>query len=213
MINFVAGLIISMKRESRYYEVSRKQIFLSVLIASLALTAVFNIGIYVGKRRVINAELKEEQQKLDNILSEIESIDFPISPNFNVEGQSEKKTKGGNLSESKKINSEIHEETHIREKNKVTKAEIVSKDKSVTKKKKYTVKIGTFTQRKNAEKLLNLIKSFGYESWIINDSDSQAFHVIVGKFNDIDLALSFGKELKTKHQFINGYIIKEFKDE
>jgi len=201
-----------MKREPRYYEVSRKQIFLSVFIASLALTAVFNIGIYVGKKRVINAEIKEEQQKFNNILSEIESIDYPINPDHDVEEQTKEKTKIESSLESKKLNSKINEENHIKEKNKETKTEIVSKEKSVTEKKKYTVKIGTFNHQENAENLLNLIKTFGYESWIINDLGAKAFHVIVGKFDNRDSAESFGKELQNKHNFIDGYIIVEFKD-
>ncbi len=196
-----------MKREPRYYEVSRKQIFLFIFIASLALTAVFNIGIYIGKRRVINAELKEEQQKIDNILSEIESINYSINYNHDTEEQIEKKPKTEDLSEKKKTNSELQKGIDIKDK-----AKISAEEKSFNETKKYTVKVATFTRQENAENLLNLIKTFGYESWIISDLDKKTFHVIIGKFNSRDLAESFGKELKNKHEFINGYIIREFKD-
>ncbi len=196
-----------MKREPRYYEVSRKQIFLFIFIASLALTAVFNIGIYIGKRRVINAELKEEQQKIDNILSEIESINYSINYNHDTEEQIEKKPKTEDLSEKKKTNSELQKGIDIKDK-----AKISAEEKSFNETKKYTVKVATFTRQENAENLLNLIKTFGYESWIISDLDKKTFHVIIGKFDSRDLAESFGKELKNKHEFINGYIIREFKD-
>jgi len=49
-------------QEKRVYEVTRGQIWVALIITAIALTITFEVGVWVGKKRVINAEREAAQQ-------------------------------------------------------------------------------------------------------------------------------------------------------
>ena len=49
-------------QEKRFFEVTRGQIWAALIITALALTIVFEVGVWVGKKRVINAEREAARQ-------------------------------------------------------------------------------------------------------------------------------------------------------
>ena len=51
------------RKPKKIYEVSLGKIWLILVIAAIALTVVFELGVWVGKRKVINTHIKEELQK------------------------------------------------------------------------------------------------------------------------------------------------------
>jgi hypothetical protein len=51
-----------MRREDRVFEITRVKVWIALVIAALALTAVFELGVFIGKKRAIRAQRKAEQQ-------------------------------------------------------------------------------------------------------------------------------------------------------
>jgi len=49
-------------QEKRVFEVTGGQIWAAVIIAAIALTIVFEVGVWIGKKRVINAERESARQ-------------------------------------------------------------------------------------------------------------------------------------------------------
>jgi len=76
---------------------------------------------------------------------------------------------------------------------------------------KYTVKLGTFSSQKNAENLVNALKSSGHNPWMKSESNETGtvYHVFVGKFDDINKAEEYGRSLQEKSPYITDYIIRE----
>lgn len=82
-----------------------------------------------------------------------------------------------------------------------------AEDKKVT----YTVKLGTFSSRENAEKLMNSLRSLGYSPSATSESigGQEVHHVYIGKFDDSAKAKEFGESLQGKSSYITDYMIKE----
>jgi len=195
-----------MIKEQRYFEVTRKQIFLAVVIASIALTIVFNIGLYVGKKRVINAEIKSEQEFAKKILSDMESSSHKInSVRSSIVLQNPMGITKNEQPDVPKQTSQKAQAKESKPPKQQEKADI-SNEKKSTDQFDYTVKIGAFSQKENAEKMINLLKSDGYEPWI--ESENNMYHVMLGRFSNAQIAGSFGDKLQSK-PYMNGYMIKQ----
>lgn len=83
--------------------------------------------------------------------------------------------------------------------------------KSESTEKEYTVKIGTFSSKKNTDDLLNSLKADGYEPQVLSDSngESKVYHVYIGKFKNKTEAEKFGNLLKENNTKVGDFLIRE----
>jgi len=194
-----------MRRRRRVFEVTGRQILFALIIASLALTVVFNIGVYVGKKRVINAELEAERQDETQKLADIISTDKKLSHDLVQDRLKSREKATRDTQAPANTNDEKLPSTP-------------SSDQPVKQPKiirtKYAVKVGTFSSYKNAEKLLELLKSSGYEPRLKSElsAGKKVYHILVGRFDNIDTAKQLGRSLQGKLPQITDYVIKEVQD-
>ena len=75
----------------------------------------------------------------------------------------------------------------------------------------YTVKIGTFSSKKNTDDLVNSLKAKGYEPKVRSDSngEGQVYHVYIGKFKSKSDAEKFGNSLKENNTKVGDFLIRE----
>jgi cell division septation protein DedD len=167
-----------MRSKKRVYEVTRDKILLILFLGTLALTVVYEIGVFVGKKRAIKAQMEVENydsiqaRKPDKVLAE---MDIP---------------------------------------HKVPKPQIKEPLKDEVEKMEYTVQVGTFGSRKNAENLVKLLESYEYKSWMdIQTSPERTLYlVMVGSFKTKEEAEDFGNEIKTSLSYITDYRIRKIEE-
>lgn len=75
----------------------------------------------------------------------------------------------------------------------------------------YTVKLGTFASKANADSLISSLKASGYNPRISfeMDGDKKIYHVYIGKFNTSGEAKEYGRSLKEKETSVTDYMIKQ----
>ena len=78
----------------------------------------------------------------------------------------------------------------------------------------YTVQVGTFGARQNAENLVAKLKSYEYKSWMKEESSSEGtlYSVLVGGFSTRDEAKQFGDLLKNNLSFVSSYMVREIQE-
>ena len=185
------------KRQKRTFVVTRGQIFFALLMAVVALTAVFEIGVSVGKKRIIDAErevMRRSNAKWDSTVPESDEKTSAAdsSPDASTRAAMKIPT-GGDLpieSPQERPTEQRQIETNIS---------------------KYTVQIGTFGSNKNAEELVALLKSYEYNSWLRSEPTAEGafYSVFVGGFSTRDEAKQFGESLKNRLSFVTDYMVRE----
>ncbi|HGE70683.1 TPA: hypothetical protein ENX78_07605 [Candidatus Poribacteria bacterium] len=219
------------RKRRTVYEVTGKQIAVTMLIATFALTLVFFIGVYVGKNIVINISLNEQNPNTPSIAEKFkETVKSTIRKNSNATEQGSDQQKASNPAVLKKpdiFSSAVSSDKNTEQQNVV--ADNVKTDKKtsqdlttdqgkeepkkvkVTDEKKYTVKVGTFTAYENAKKLFDSLKNSGYSPQIKSESSQEGnfYHVTVGEFDNIDKAKEYGNSMREKLEYVNDYVIKE----
>jgi len=211
---------LKVPKQRRAIEVSARQIVGVMFTAVIILTTVFYIGVNVGKKKVINAEI--EAQKYDEIkaLSRIaQAVDRAKDALYHDERSQKSNLSGNTTSTIKQISNKVAQNDKKLEQEKIpqtipkqpseekTKA---PKEEKVTEPQKslfYTVKLGTFSSEENAINLVNSIDELNYSPEI--KPDGEFFHVVIGKFSNKDKAKQFGDELVKKASSIENYLIKE----
>jgi len=75
----------------------------------------------------------------------------------------------------------------------------------------YTVKLGTFNSKDNADSLLKSLKASGYSPQMRSEivGDKKVYHIFIGKFSTSGKAKEFGSSLKEKETSVTDYMIKE----
>jgi len=75
----------------------------------------------------------------------------------------------------------------------------------------YTVKLGTFGSKNNADELVKSLKVAGYNPQVRTETvdDKKVYHIFIGKFNTSGEAKEFGRSLKEKETSVTDYMIKE----
>jgi len=78
---------------------------------------------------------------------------------------------------------------------------------------KYTILAGTFSLQKNAEKLVDLLKSYEYPAWLRSEQGSEKtlYAVFVGRFISQNEAHQFGQSLQKKLSDIKEYRVKKLR--
>jgi cell division septation protein DedD len=217
------------KKHRGDYEVTIRQLIVSMLIVTFALTAVFFIGVYIGQNRVINAERKAQELNEAKLISRLkENIGNGTSKvTANLKEKSEDVIKSAkkkldiitdkqNIDQAKQ---KTDESTSTNQAVKPDKKPLPAVDQSPTIKKpeainkiRYTVKVGTFSSYENAKKLFDSLKSSGYDPKLIKESDQgkTLCHVIIGNFDSEDKAKQYGDTLREKLPFVNDYLIRVY---
>ena len=168
--------------QKRFYEVTRRQIWVALIIVSFVLAIVFELGIWIGERRVIDAE--REAAWRNNVNIEMRATNKSPPP----------------AEEKLPDRSPIDQPTEGSE---VERKEI-----------QYTVQVGTFSSRQNAENLVTLLESYDYKSWLKPGSitEKTVYCVFVGTLNTKNEAEEFGRLLKKKLSQIADYRIKKIQE-
>ena len=197
------------QKQKRIFEVTVGQIVISLFIAAIALTAVFEAGVLVGKKRGIKAALEAEQQgdtqtrsrmkvSTEAKLPGVEPADQPAKQLEALEDQqsdtqsypAEPELPGNPLSEQP--------------------AEALMEKAA-----QYTVQVGVFSSRQNAEGLVNLLKSHEYESWLepASVADRTLYFVFVGRFEAREEADKFGRLMRDRLSYITDYKVGEVQNQ
>jgi cell division septation protein DedD len=219
---------LRVKKRRGIYEVTIGQLIVSMLIATFALTAVFFIGVYIGKNRVITAEREAQELNEAKLISRLkENIGngtSKVTANLREQSQGAVKSAIKKLDElssyqnSDQTKQKTDEGTYTNQAVKPDKKPLPTVDQSPTikklkiKKTRYTVKVGTFSSYENAKKLFDSLKSSGYEPQLIKESDQgkTLCHVIIGNFDSEDKAKQYGDTLREKLPFVNDYMIRAY---
>ncbi|MGB9595539.1 MAG: SPOR domain-containing protein, partial [Candidatus Poribacteria bacterium] len=106
-------------------------------------------------------------------------------------------------------NSKIQSPTNVTQPISVMSKQADSKEESTEK--GYTVKIGTFSSKKNTDDLINSLKAEGYEPQVVSDSngESKVYHIYIGKFKNKTDAEKFGNTLKENNAKVGDFLIRE----
>jgi membrane peptidoglycan carboxypeptidase len=75
----------------------------------------------------------------------------------------------------------------------------------------YTVKVGTFATKSNADELMKSLKASGRNPQIRTEmvDDKKVYHIYIGKFKTSGEAKDFGRSLKENETSVTDYMIKE----
>ncbi|MDQ1329343.1 MAG: hypothetical protein QG641_2632 [Candidatus Poribacteria bacterium] len=216
------------KKRRGVYEVTIGQLIVSMLIATIALTTVFFIGVYIGKNRVITAEREAQELNKAKLISRLkENIGndtLKVTANLKEQSQGTVKSAIKKLDElssyqnSDQTKQKTDDSAYKNQAVKPDKKPLPTVDQNSTikklkiKKTRYTVKVGTFSSYENAKKLFDSLKSSGYEPQLIKESDQgqTLCHVIVGNFDSENKAKQYGDTLREKLPYVNDYMIRTY---
>ena len=193
--------------------VTRGQIFLALIGAAIVLTAVFEIGVSVGKKRLIEAEQEALQRNDIPLRSNIPASDAEDSSNNSLLDQGMEAQKPAQQSKTPvRAASQIPtggEFPAIPPKDQPTERPKASGEAA-----QYTVQVGTFGSRQNAEDLVAQLRSYEYKSWLKPEpsSEKMLYSVFVGGFSARDEAMQFGSLLQSRLSFVTGYMVREIKE-
>lgn len=187
-------------KQKRKYEVSIGQIFLGLIIAALALTGVFELGVSVGKKRVVEAEraAQEGGRKIRTAAkTSLGEVSSAHSPSDRFQDIREEGTGSVPLGGDMPIDvpeDESEEQLQVE-----------------AKPPQFTIQVGTFSSQANSENLVNLLKSYEYNSWVRPETstDRTLYAVYVGGFSTRTEANQFGKSLQERMSFVTGFIVRE----
>ena len=197
------------QKQKRIFEVTVGQIGISLLIAAIALTAVFEAGVLVGKKRGVKAALEAEQQSGKQTHSPMK-----VSTEANLPGrESAEQLEPGEDRQSDTQSypaEEVLTEPEPRNPLSEQPAEALTEKAA-----QYTVQVGAFSSLQNAESLVNLLKSYEYESWLRPRSveDKTLYFVFVGRFGAREEADRFGRLLQNRSSHITAYKVSKMQDQ
>jgi len=188
------------QKQKRIFEVTVGQIVIALLIAAIALTVVFEAGVLIGKRRGIKATLEAEQP-------------YETQTRSPVKLSTEAKLPGGEPPDQPVEQPEPVEDQNPAEE---VSTEPKQPEEALTEKiAQYTVQVGAFSSRQNAEGLVNLLKSYEYESWLKPGSvqEKTLYFVFAGRFGARDEADKFGSSLQNRLSHITEYKVSKMQDQ
>jgi cell division septation protein DedD len=178
-------------REKRIFEVTGGRIWVVLIIAAISLTVVFEVGVWVGKKRVINAEREAARQSDVQMRAATKvpartNLSHKSSPDQPTGLPSDPRVRGG-------------EEGPLEAEKKAA---------------KYTVQVGTFSSYENAVDMVRLLESYEYRAWLSPESDTEKtlYCVFVGRFGARDEAERFGKSLQETLSYVTEYKVREIQE-
>jgi hypothetical protein len=186
-----------MNKDRRVFEITVVHIWIVVLIAVIALTITFELGVLLGKKKMINDELEA-----------IRRGDIQIQDPYNVQNTDPDVKNRSLLSRKSKSGQNILNEGSSRDLNGwVGSSDLEESDF-------YTIQVGVFSSQYNAKNLTNMLTSEGYEAWIDIKSDTEipSYGVMIGRFKEADEARRLGDSILEKMSDLTDYKIKEFRE-
>jgi cell division septation protein DedD len=226
--------VMEMQRQPRVFEVTVGQIFVALIIGALALTAVFEAGVWVGKKRVIDAERKAALQSNMQMRAAMGSSTEGNSGYRSSPGQSAEELEAGENTEpeaSRRDNTETRTGTEASSGGNLPydsppelstenppsplyKGEEAEQSDVEEKGVQYTIQVGTFSSRQNARNLVNLLESYEYRSWLMPESDTgeMLYRVFIGRFDTRDAAEKFGREARERLSYVTEYRIRKIQE-
>lgn len=190
------------QKQKRIFEVSVGQIGISLLIAAIALTAVFEAGVLVGKKRGIKAALEAEQQS-----DRQTHLPMKVSTEAKLPGKepTDQPAKRSYPAEEVLTEPELHRNPLSEQ----------PAEELIEKAAQYAVQVGVFNSQENAEGLVNLLKSHEYESWLELRpvADKTLYFVFAGRFDMPEEADKFGRLLQDELSYITDYKVSEVQDQ
>ncbi len=202
------------QKQRRIFEVTVGQIGISLLVAAIALTAVFEAGILVGKKRAIKAILEAEQQGDTQKRSPMKVSTEAKLPGREPADQPSEQSEPG---EDRQSNSQSYPAEEV-----LAEPELPSNPLSeqpaealIEKAAQYTLQVGVFSSRQNAEGLVNLLKSHEYESWLEPRpvADKTLYFVFAGRFDMPEEADKFGRLLQDELSYIADYKVSRMQNQ
>jgi cell division septation protein DedD len=195
------------QKQKRIFEVTVGQIGISLLIAAIALTAVFEAGVLVGKKRGIKAALEAEQQSDKQTRSPMK-----VSTEANLPGrESAEQLEPG---EDRQSDTQPYAAEEVSTEPELSQNPLSDESTEALPEKasQYTVQVGAFSSLQNAESLINLLKSYEYESWLKPRSveDKTLYFVFVGRFEAREEADKFGRLLQNGSSHITAYKVSKW---
>ncbi len=187
--------------------------FLALIVMAAALTAAYEIGISVGKKRVIEAE-RAVTQRSDIPLRSTAPV--PGADNSSSESSLDQATESQKTAQRNDAQVRAASQIPIGGDLPIMPSEDQPKEqpKSNGRVAQYTVQVGTFGSRQNAENLVAKLKSYEYKSWLRSESSAERtlYSVLVGGFNTRDEAKQFGDLLQDTLSFVSSYMVREIQE-
>jgi cell division protein FtsN len=196
------------QRQKRIFEVTVGQIGILLLIAAIALTAVFEAGILVGKKRGIKAALEAERQ------GDIPRSPMKVSTEAKLPGREPADQPAKQLEpvEDRQSDTQSYPAEPDLPRNPLSEqpAEALTEKAA-----QYTVQVGVFNSRQNAEGLVNLLKSHEYEAWLKPGSVAARtlYFVFVERFKAREEADKFGRLLQGRLSYITDYKVSKVQNQ
>lgn len=197
------------QKQKRIFEVTVGQIVISLLIAAIALTGVFEAGVLVGKKRGIKVALEAEQQGDTQKRSPMK-----VSTEAKLPGREPADQPAKQLEpvEDRQSDTQSYPAEPELPRNPLSEqpAEALTEKAA-----QYTVQVGVFSSRQNAESLVNLLKSQEYESWLKPGSvaDRTLYFVFVERFEAREEADKFGRLLRDRLSYITDYKVSKVQNQ
>lgn len=204
------------KRRKRTFEVTTGQILAGLIIAALALTIAFEVGVSVGKKRVINAE--REVMRQDNIRMRAateapteEDLPSKSSPDQPTEPSEVEKAEPGSARQGGiQIPAAMKASTGGDLLQRLPTERLKVGEKELP----YTAQVATFRSRQNAENLVEKLESYEYESWLKPEpyAKEMFFSVFAGRFGTRDEAEQFGRSMQERLSYITHYRVRKIQE-
>jgi len=186
--------------QRRIFEVTGVQIWIGIIIVAIALTIVFEVGVLVGKRRVIKAEMEAARQyDMQTRAAAKTSTEVRLPhrpPSDQTKGPLEAK---GNASHAPPSDQQD---------------QLIEQPEGEAEGSQYTVQVGTFGFRQNAENMVNLLRSYEYESWLSPEADEEKtlYCVFIGRFDTRDEAEQFGRSIRETLSYVTEYRVSKIQE-
>jgi cell division septation protein DedD len=186
--------------QRRTFEVTGVQIWIGIIVAAIVLTVVFEVGVLVGKRRVIRAEMEAARQYDMHMRAAAKTSTEVRLPHRSPSDQTREPSEAkGNTSHASPSDQPD---------------QLIEQPEREAERLQYTVQVGTFGSRQNAENMVNLLRSYEYESWLSPEAhEEKTLHcVFVGRFDTKDEAEQFGKSMQKTLSYVTEYRVSRIQE-
>jgi cell division septation protein DedD len=187
---------IGMQKQARTFEVTIIHIWIAALIVLVVVTIAFEIGVLVGRKKagIVPFTMMQQGNSQRRVGVEVPTERAPIS--------ADQVTKPF-AAEEKEMQYEVSTDE-------------LAEEKNTGKETQYTIQVGAFSSRQNAEDMANSLQADGYTCWVYTESLSdieEAINVVfVGRFETKQVAKRFGDMLLDRLADLPEYRIREIRE-
>lgn len=197
--------MVKQAQQKKGFVITYGYLFLFLIIFAIMLAGAFGMGVYMGKERLIQAETKAIRQ------SEIQ----PPIMTKNIAESNPQEVPATNNPRQENINNEPQTTASNLPKT-ITTVPVPNQSQESIRPEytvipQYTVQVGVFGSRENAEKLAKILNSYEYDSWILSKTNNEkTLHFVFnGRFGTKEEAERAGKLMQERITYIKEYKVKE----